>query len=247
MHALNLSHTDVSNRDLSSLESLVNLQSLLLVATDVSSLNQLGSPRRFRTLILGGTQVDDRVVSWLRDAENLRRLSLFSTGVTDSGVEELQRSLSLEYLNLSTTRITNKACTHVSQLPSLAHLTLDHTDITDRGIQSLESMQSLRRLSLADCKITDSGVQNLKRLKRLEFVDVTQTGITVSGLAELEDAFPGAQIWWNNEHIQSKRRQRDLLRKELFLNRFEDQYRKNLLKFQQRYYGVCIEAELPLR
>lgn len=246
LRQLNLSFTDFDNTDLSFLADLANLQTLALVSTDVSSLNQLGFPKQLRTLILGGTRIGDGAIGWLNKVEDLQRLSLFSTPVTDIGVEKLQGSLSIEYLNLGSTRITNGACSHVAQLPSLTTLILDHTDVTDLGIESLSGMESLRHLSLTGCGITDLAAKHLKLLPGLESVDATQTKITAAGVAELESAVPRAQVWWTNEHAESRRRQRDRILLELFLNRFEDQYRKKLLQYQQRYYGPCLELELPL-
>ncbi|GAB5561005.1 MAG: hypothetical protein SynsKO_26520 [Synoicihabitans sp.] len=95
LHDLDLSGTDISDKDLSTIGSIPNLQKLNLSATTISDegLSHLSILFDLRTLNLYGTNVTDEGLEHLATLQKLENLYLWQTQVTSVGVTHLKENL----------------------------------------------------------------------------------------------------------------------------------------------------------
>lgn len=90
-----LRHTDVGDRGISSMAKLHRLQNLEIAHTRIGdgALEAIGRLRSLRSLDLCGTGVTDEGLPFLYDLSELRRIYLDSTVVTPDAVAKLERAL----------------------------------------------------------------------------------------------------------------------------------------------------------
>lgn len=241
LRALNLTHTGLTNGGMAHLAKLEQLQFLAIPYTDVSNINKLRSLRELRVLILGGTKIGDGALDQLAAASNLQRLSLYSTRVTDKGVAKLTHFPRLTHLNLGSTQVTNAACPNLAQHVSLEGLVLDKTDIADEGLAELRRLNTLRSLSLEETGITDAGLTVIRGMEHLKSLNVSKTQVTERGVDDLRGFLPACQLQWDGDETNDSKN--EFANEDLYLNQFEDQYRRKLIEYQRRYLGVCVRGD----
>ena len=209
---LDLSCTNIGDRELPFLRKHEKLAQLLLVESQVTDngLGQLGPLQNLRRLDLSRTQVSDRGLAHLAKLPNLESLILHNTSVTGSGFEHLVglpklKTLSLignnvsligldhltnmpqlRGLDLLSTNITDADLAFLGTLPDLERLFLDNTQVTDTGLQHLEGLANLKRLGLSDTRISDAGLPSLAKMPALELLVLSNTSVTDSGLVHLK-------------------------------------------------------------
>jgi hypothetical protein len=86
---------------------------------------------------------------------------LGGTQVTDAGIKYLKNLKQLQRLGLHDTRITDQGLAHLKDLP-LHQLELRGTAVSDSGLETLGQISTLKILDLADSKVTAAGVVKFK-------------------------------------------------------------------------------------
>ena len=162
LRILSLPRNNIS--DLSALAGLTNLEKLSLPGNTITDISPLANLTNLKTLHLGGVKVTD--ISALAGLTNLESLSLQVNTITD--ISPLANLTNLQFLNLSVNTITD-----LSALASLAELTglyLGENNISD--ISPLANLTNLRELNLSENAITDiSALASLTELTGLFLSD----------------------------------------------------------------------------
>lgn len=140
--SVDLSQTEVKDKDLAMLTSLPGLTVLHLINTDIT---------------------DAGIKILCKDAKQLERLNLLGTKVTDKSVVELGRLTALRSLDLSNTRITDHGLKPLVSLINLRSLYLDGLPLTEKCIMYIKKMNKLEYVSLRGTKIGHAAIQELQK------------------------------------------------------------------------------------
>jgi uncharacterized protein YjbI with pentapeptide repeats len=189
--------------------------SMLPLLDDAGSL-QLGGPQItdtalvylktfYRLEILGfeSTNLTGVGLVHLKDLNRLVCLVLNGTGVTDAGLVHLKALKTLWHLDLGYTRITDAGLDQVKEVKSLTFLRLSHTQITDAGLAKLKGL-NLYLLDLSSTQITDAGLAHLKGAKHLDDLNLSKTRITDAGLAHLKTIPTLTRLWLEDTKVTKK-------------------------------------------
>ena len=130
---------------------------------DVSELKRLAEMSQLRKLNLGGTQVTDGGMEYLKGLTQLRWLALNGTQITDAGLECLEGMKQLEELDLGGARITDAGLARLAGLTQLQRLDLARTKITGKGLSHLYGLSQLRSLELGDTSVTGQSAAQLRQ------------------------------------------------------------------------------------
>jgi internalin A len=166
LQELNISYLDISDRGLSALESITDLQRLNLRHTAVSN---------------------NAIVDLIsQKAHTLSRLNLSNTVINDTALADFPEQMQLNSLSLEDTGITDEAVRHVARFHGLEYLQLDLTDVSDDGIRHLASLESLRELALFRTNVSDTSLVWLSDAK-IEHLGIGKTSVTDAGMPALTD------------------------------------------------------------
>ena len=136
-------------------------------------------------------QVDDVLLSYLANMENLRELHLYGSQrvnkITDAGLKLVAGLSKLKELVIGGTcpEVTDTGLSHLKDLENLRALELHRTAVTDSGLSYLKGFKNLTRLSLSGAKITDAGLEFLKGFTKLKDLSLMNTGVTDAGIDHL--------------------------------------------------------------
>ncbi len=109
LHELSLTHTNVTNSDISQLTHLSDLGSLDLHMTKMHEGPKHGLEQlRLKSLFLNRTRIDDESIVALRAMKTLEHLDLTRTKVTDSGLKHLDSLPNLKKLVLRRSLVTKE-------------------------------------------------------------------------------------------------------------------------------------------
>ncbi|MEZ6072184.1 MAG: hypothetical protein R3C10_18480 [Pirellulales bacterium] len=110
-----LSHTDITDADLTHLSSLKHLEWLSLHCTDIQgeNLDELLSLRDLRYLSLFGAPIKENAMRALGEFPTLRRLVLSRTPIVDDWIVHLASLTSLEVLYLRYTKLSERRITEL--------------------------------------------------------------------------------------------------------------------------------------
>lgn len=135
-------------------------------------------------LNFSGSNISDKEMEILKDAESLLTLHIDDTEVTDAGLKHLVDVPGIIILHLPTT-IGDEGFEHIGKLTSLRTLTAEECQVTDAGMAHLENLTDLRWLKLNKTAIGDKGLYALKDLTNLHTIEIQSTKITDRGLLAL--------------------------------------------------------------
>jgi Leucine-rich repeat (LRR) protein len=146
-------------------------------------------------LSIGGDQINDSGLQFLKLLPGLRRLDLhgvqrtdsglWSVSLTDAGLEAVTALSHVQELNLAGSRITDLGMAKLSSLQDLRMLDLSATQITAKGLESLAGLKNLRKLVLWKCaRVDDAALPVLRRLT-LDYLDTQETKISATAISEL--------------------------------------------------------------
>ena len=170
-HNVDLS-TAISNDSLVHLESLVNLEQLL-IGSNISDagilhVRKLEKLRHFEVTLSGSQNwnITDESMVTLGGLTNMEILRLYFCGkVTDRGIQLLTRLVNLKELTLNGTGISDKGLSYLRSFPKLETLGLAATNITDEGvailIEQLPSLPALKTVVIFNSKISVEGRHKL--------------------------------------------------------------------------------------
>ncbi len=142
LHALDLSHSAVTDKALSHIEHLEGL----------------------RFLELTSTTVGDKGLSFIHNLIGLHSIGLSYTRVTSAGLKHLWQLKDLREIWLSGNKVDDLGLEHLNNLQTILQLGLSSTLITDAGLLNLVKLKKLLRVYLFNTKVTHSGAQLLKNL-----------------------------------------------------------------------------------
>lgn len=189
--AIDLSFSDVRDKDLEALKAFPDLRILNLRecwGTTEKGLQCLAGLTQLRELDLQKTGVSDEGLKHLEKLTNLQSLSFYwDLGITDKGLRHLQGLTALRHLDLSScSEVTGAGLTHLSNLRNLHYLNLSDTKISDDDLIHLQKFRNLNTLILHYTKISDKGLARLEGLNRLQTLDLSSTDVTDKGLKHLK-------------------------------------------------------------
>ncbi|HEY4310768.1 MAG TPA: hypothetical protein VGN12_15060 [Pirellulales bacterium] len=145
----------------------VDLSNTVVGDDDLSFLDQIPD---VDTLILVNTRVTDNALERLAGLKYLTVLRLDGTRITDKGLAAIGRMEHLEQLGLRNTQITDDGLHNLTALTNLFHLNLCDTAVSDAGLKILVGLPDQKpvdhhSLWLAGSKVTASGVAELKKAR----------------------------------------------------------------------------------
>lgn len=175
-------------KDISALQNMSNLKSLLLAQNEISDITPLRSLSGLTSLNLEGSPIED--VSILCNLNNLKILHLESCEIDDNDLEYIcnltnLKSLYLGNINYEYNNINN--IEPIKKLTNLTTLRLDNNNITD--ITALSDLVNLENLALRGNNISNlEPLSNLTKLKTLNLGrDNYGTGNPISTIKPLEN------------------------------------------------------------
>ena len=189
LEKLVLPNHPISDDDLAHLAGLTRLKHLYLnagVQVTNRGLTHLSGMRQLESLGLINTRIT--TLEPIRGLTQLKELQLQGAPITDAGLEPVEGFTSLEWLFLGGTQVTDAGIAHFSALSNLMMVDLTGTRVGDAGTRLLLDLPRIRSLNLADTRVTDAGLADLAdRMNRgaLQSLIVTGPGVTSEGLAEL--------------------------------------------------------------
>ncbi len=92
-------------------------------------------------LDFANSNLDDALLTIVKDLPHLNRLHLERTAVTDAGLTNLSHLKFLEYLNLYQTAVTDAGLEQLQLLPNLKSVYLWQTAVTEQGVAKFASLK----------------------------------------------------------------------------------------------------------
>ena len=178
--SIDLSYSNITNRDLLLLKDLPGLKQLNLSGcrklTDagIAHLQHITSLKQLDLSMCDN--LTDVGIAHLQYLTSLQQLNLSGCeNITDAGIAHLKNLTSLQRLELiDCSRLTGAKFDHLKDLISLQQLILNYcNNLTDDGIAKLKDITSLRKLELSGCsKLTNQQVNDLR--KQLKNCNITR-------------------------------------------------------------------------
>ena len=157
---------------------------------------------------LTASNVDDGVMTWLRNHEQLASLNLQGDSLTDRGIEMLVELPALRSLQIDSTSTSDAALASIARLP-LTSLTLKNTrisigelpqlghlqlrllqlfdrELTDQDFQTIvQAFPNLEQLKLDGCSFSQSALDSLDGLEKLQVLSLPQTTVNDEGMQSI--------------------------------------------------------------
>lgn len=191
---LDLSRTEVTDRCMNDVATLLQLSDLKLSGTQVSDagIARLAESTSLTSLSLKGTAVTDACCATLAALPNLKQLYLADTAITDAGAMQLADAPSLTVLYLCRTRVSDRSCAALAGLPGkVFNLNLSGTQVTDAGILDLASAsESLCVLDVSNTAVSAAAVPAMLQLASLSKLDAMESSVSDEALQRLLDDHP---------------------------------------------------------
>lgn len=210
LQVLGLERTNISDKDLAGIDSLVNLRRVGLDGTGITdaSLARFAPATRLVAISFANTSVTGRgFETWGRNNElkwvfannsafgdcgttqlykfpNLQFLYLSETQVVDIPQNIALENPQLQIIDLSDTNIDDQSGRRLFKLPAIVNLAIANTNITDSAFADCRS-DKLARLNLNGTDITDEALQDIATLPALNDLRLARTAVTERGIAFL--------------------------------------------------------------
>lgn len=140
---VDLAGTEAGDREMAYLESLPDLE----------------------VLVLRDTHVTDAGLEHLRPLAALSYLDLHGTQIGDAGLEIVGRLVNLEDVDLSQTAVGDAGLAELTGLPRLRSLDLSQTQVGDAGLPKLKALKHLQWLGLGETNVTSAAIAKLHLTK----------------------------------------------------------------------------------
>lgn len=170
---LDLSRTDIDDKELAVIERFPHLSRLALARTKITDagVKHLTKLKKIVSLDLSMNDIGDEALTHLKEFEgSLRDLNFSDTKVTDGGLNAL------------------------AGMKALRNLDLAYTEIGDAGMEPISKIKTLEFIYLQETKITDAATAHLKHLPKLQQIEVFDTGITKAGADVLREALHDVRV-----------------------------------------------------
>lgn len=159
---LNLYWTDLTDDDLTLLDGLQRLRTLILPAR--ATTDGLRHLKGLTTLaeLYPPNEIADAGLAGLRHLPNLKELFLYGSKITDAGLVHFKPLRQLEFLGIQHTRVTGAGLIHLQDLANLAWLDLSYTQIGDPELKQLEKLSQLKAVGLYGTRVSPSGIRRIQ-------------------------------------------------------------------------------------
>ena len=142
LHALDLSHCQITDASLVHLSKFSGLKVLELTSTNIGDdgLEAIGGLLGLESLGLSHSRITTRGLNNLKQLKLLREIWLSGTAVDDLGLKCFEKLNLLVQLGLSSTRITDAGLDYLAHLKNLLRVYLFNTRVSHNGSQSLKRL-----------------------------------------------------------------------------------------------------------
>ena len=164
---------------------------------DLSSLEGLGG---LRTLILDGGRISDEGAKHLSRLTRIQHLRLRLSPVSDIGLAHIAKMIDLRILNLPHGEFTNHGIRELVRLTELHQLRLGSDKAGANVCDALSEIPSLRALHLIGIPIDDAGLLKLGSIAKLESLYIDDSKVTDSGAEALFEIRPDLHVHFNQKH-----------------------------------------------
>lgn len=141
------------------------------------------------SLVVAGTDVDDKALEPIGRIATLRNLDLRDCRITNAGLASLAGLERLAALRLSgksgATTVDDSGMIHLARLPSLRTVMLDHLWVSEKGLETLAPLTRLEELTLAQTLAGDDALPVIARFATLKRLRLAKTTVTAAGVAAL--------------------------------------------------------------
>jgi putative pyrroloquinoline-quinone binding quinoprotein len=136
---------------------------------------------------LGGEQLTDAGLVYLKNLRRLEVLSIWGPKVTDEGLEHLSEFDSLRELHLGSRCISDAGLEHITSLNALEKLAISSEDVKGPGLAHLGDLENLAVLNLTGLQLARDGLSHLSRAPRLKELLLGATPISGRSLVHLRN------------------------------------------------------------
>lgn len=165
-----LRETQVTDRGLSHLSGMANLQSL----------------------DLRGTQLSDAAMPHIMGMPNLTTLDVARTGISDQAIARVSQMPSLASVAIDGSQATPVAIGGLAQCRSLGGVWI--VDASDENVARLTQLQGLVSIHLDGDQLTTASLPPLKQLQGLQVLTLWDSDFSHDDLSELRQALPGCVV-----------------------------------------------------
>ena len=192
LRVLTLSFTGASDDALKRIGKFVNLQTIRLDGTNVTSgvFQHFESLKNLKNLSLASTQVSDAGFAAIGKLSSLESLVLKHTAIHGQGVRQLESLTKLKALDLGDTPIDDGDLSQIGKLANLESLSLENTTITGAGFGKLNGLGKLALLNLNKTRVSDSALRQLGKLPKLIRLELSSSRVSDGGLREILESAP---------------------------------------------------------
>lgn len=213
LRALNLSYSNLDDKDLVTLSRLPNLQALSIRNTDVSEsglyslsryntiryldlasvrASELGLTLAFQRLKdlqgigLMNTKITPKLLESLKMCRDLRGLDLSHTKLNDECIDLIAKYDNLVELNLESAEVySDKALASLIKSHNYQYLNLAHTTLGELSLRALGCSPNLSILNLSHTKTNDRILYHLSGLTQLRSLNLNYTEVSTRSLDDL--------------------------------------------------------------
>jgi Leucine-rich repeat (LRR) protein len=195
LKSLGFADSPVNDEALAQLAGLENLETLMLLRTNVTG-EGFGSLSRLKKL--SKVFLESRFPPVLRDLgqlSSLKELYVPRGAPSNDDLQYLAPLVQLEILNIGLS-LDDLGAEHLSKITSLKKLTFinENCAITDRGLKHLSKLSRLESLRVVGGQVTDAGLQQLAEMGSLRELELYEMpNVTEAGLNALEQKMPSLQ------------------------------------------------------
>lgn len=181
LSSFRLSLTDIADRELTFLTTLVNLEELYVSfhESDGDYISNLSNCMKLKVLKILHSPLTRHSLLSIGTLSTLEHLVLVRVGLDDAALESIGRVRGLVSLNVaSNPKITNDGLSNIVKLQRLAELDVSNKQLSSSGVTHIVVMKNLKTLRLAFSGIGDADIEQLVRLDKLESLDLSHTQVT---------------------------------------------------------------------
>jgi Leucine-rich repeat (LRR) protein len=178
-----LRETHVTDRGLSHLAGMANLQSL----------------------DLRGTQLSDAAMPHILGMPNLTTLDVARTGISDQAIARVSQMPSLASITLDGSQATQVAIGGLAQCRRLGSVMI--VDASDENVGRLTQLKGLVSVDLDGDQLTTASLPHLKQLQGLQILTLWGSDFSDEDLSELRQALPGCVVQQLDSELLERKRE----------------------------------------
>lgn len=182
-----ISHSKISNLDLTPLRNLINLEVLNLSGNKINDLTPLSKLKKLKRLNISNTKIDN--LSGLENLSNLTDLDISKNNI--NSLDEIAKFTKLEYLSINDNNISN--IDFLSMNKRLSEINMCNNKIKD--ISSLSNCGRLQKLNFTNNSVED--ISSLQNLGCLLFVNGTKNLIPEEKIKKFKKGLRGSHYDYN--------------------------------------------------